>query len=61
MNAKISVLATCVKAIIYLLLHNMHGSTFNDSYLKTLVRDQAPTATETAERVNTLKSYKMYF
>ena len=39
----------------------MHGSTFNDSYLKTLVRDQAPTATETAGRVNTLKSYKMYF
>ena len=28
MNAKISVLVTCVKAIIYLLLHNLHDCTF---------------------------------
>ena len=27
MNAKISVFAICVKAIVYLLLYNMNGST----------------------------------
>ena len=29
MNAKISVIALCVKVIIYLLLHNLHDYTFN--------------------------------
>ena len=29
MNAKISVFVTCVKAIIYLLLYNLHDCTFN--------------------------------
>ena len=28
MNAKISVLVICVKAIIYLLLYNLHDRTF---------------------------------
>ena len=30
-NAKISVFVTCVEAIIYLLLYNLHDSTFNRS------------------------------
>ena len=29
MNAKISVFAICVEAIMYLLLHNLHDCTFN--------------------------------
>ena len=29
MKAKISVFVICVKAIIYLLLHNLHDLTFN--------------------------------
>lgn len=29
MNAKVSVFVICVKAIIYLLLHNFHNCTFN--------------------------------
>ena len=28
MNAKISVFAICIEAIVYLLLYNMHGCTF---------------------------------
>ena len=35
MNAKISVFVICVKAIIYLLLYNLHDSTFKrETYLK---------------------------
>ena len=29
MNAKISVFVICIKAIIYLLLYDLHGCTFN--------------------------------
>ena len=32
MNVKIFVLAICVEAIIYLLLYNFHGCTFNVNY-----------------------------
>ena len=31
MNAKISVLVICVKAIIHFLLYNLHNSTFNEN------------------------------
>ena len=31
MNAKISVFVICVEAIIYLLLHNLHDCTFNNT------------------------------
>ena len=34
MNAKISLFVICAKAIIYLLLYNLHGSTFNYKYFK---------------------------
>ena len=37
MNAKISLLVTCVEAIIYLLLHNLHDFTFNSVSKLTLV------------------------
>ena len=30
MNAKISVFVTCVEAVRYLLLHNLHDYTFDD-------------------------------
>ena len=33
MNAKISVFVICVEAIIYLLLHNFHDSTFKDPFI----------------------------
>ena len=32
MNAKISVFAICVEVVIYLLLRNLHGFTFNYFY-----------------------------
>ena len=32
MNVKILVLAICVEAIVYLLLYNFHGCTFNVNY-----------------------------
>ena len=32
MNVKISVFVICVEAIIYLLLYNLHGCTFNTSF-----------------------------
>ena len=32
MNAKISMFAVSVEAIIYLLLHNLHDCTFNDLF-----------------------------
>ena len=34
MNAKISVFAICVEAIIYLLLYNLHDYTFKDFFSK---------------------------
>ena len=34
MNAKISLFVICAKAIIYLLLYNLNGSTFNYKYFK---------------------------
>ena len=32
MNAKIPVFVICVKAIIYLLLHNLHDCNFNENF-----------------------------
>ena len=32
MSAKISVFVICVKAIIHLLLHNLHDCTFKDTH-----------------------------
>ena len=37
MNAKISVFVTCVKAIIYFLLYNLHGCTFKHKNIKICV------------------------
>ena len=34
MNVKISVFVTCAKAIIYLLLYNLHDCTFKDFFNK---------------------------
>ena len=39
MNAKVSVLFTCVEAITYLLLYNLHDSTFNQDFLYKQVRE----------------------
>ena len=38
MNAKISVLVICVETIIYLLLYNLHGCTFNLRNMNTVTK-----------------------
>ena len=43
-NAKISVFVICVKAIIYLLLYNLHGSTFKLYYFYCILDFQENTS-----------------
>ena len=40
MNAKISVFAICVEAIIYLLLYNLHDCTFKSRQIKRMVESE---------------------
>ena len=40
MKAKISVFAICVKAIIYLLLSNLHDCTFNGPFISDHPRNE---------------------
>ena len=37
MNAKISVFVTCIEAIIYLLLYNLHDCTFKQNKLREIL------------------------
>ena len=45
MNAKIPVVVICVKAIIYLLLHNLHNCTFQNKFLAEHLRTTASVRT----------------
>ena len=55
MNAKISVFVICFKAIIYVLLYNLHDGTFNMTFDLTIIGNIATTTLKFGYHPRTLR------